>query len=132
MTLPKSVTTVTPLSKYLAMALFILFPFVGFYLGIQYQKLATPQYSPKPYISAPQITITPTPTRTIIAKPQISCRPRPACLDAKPRCMIAETSDMCPPSMVQKKFCTMEAKQCPDGSYVGRSGPNCEFEACPN
>ncbi len=26
--------------------------------------------------------------------------------------------------------CTMEAKQCPDGSYVGRSGPNCEF-VCP-
>ncbi len=27
--------------------------------------------------------------------------------------------------------CTMEAKQCPDGSYVGRSGPNCEFAPCP-
>ena len=27
--------------------------------------------------------------------------------------------------------CTMEAKQCPDGSYVGRSGPSCEFTACP-
>ena len=27
--------------------------------------------------------------------------------------------------------CTQEAKQCPDGSYVGRTGPNCEFEACP-
>ncbi len=27
--------------------------------------------------------------------------------------------------------CTMEAKQCPDGSYVGRQGPNCEFAACP-
>lgn len=26
--------------------------------------------------------------------------------------------------------CTMEAKLCPDGSYVGRSGPNCEFH-CP-
>jgi len=23
--------------------------------------------------------------------------------------------------------CTMDAKQCPDGSYVGRTGPNCEF-----
>ncbi len=28
--------------------------------------------------------------------------------------------------------CTMEAKQCPDGSYVGRSGPNCEFAPCPS
>lgn len=27
--------------------------------------------------------------------------------------------------------CTMEAKQCPDGSYVGRQGPNCEFAECP-
>ena len=27
--------------------------------------------------------------------------------------------------------CTMEAKMCPDGSFVGRTGPNCEFEACP-
>lgn len=28
--------------------------------------------------------------------------------------------------------CTMEAKMCPDGSYVGRIGPNCEFRACPS
>ena len=28
--------------------------------------------------------------------------------------------------------CTMEAKMCPDGSAVGRTGPNCEFEACPS
>lgn len=27
--------------------------------------------------------------------------------------------------------CTMDAKQCSDGTYVGRSGPNCEF-ICPN
>ncbi|MCX6785772.1 MAG: Gmad2 immunoglobulin-like domain-containing protein [Candidatus Komeilibacteria bacterium] len=27
--------------------------------------------------------------------------------------------------------CTMEAKLCPDGSSVGRSGPNCEFAPCP-
>lgn len=26
--------------------------------------------------------------------------------------------------------CTMDAKLCPDGSYVGRTGPNCEF-VCP-
>ena len=28
-------------------------------------------------------------------------------------------------------FCTQEARQCPDGSYVSRTGPNCEFAACP-
>lgn len=27
--------------------------------------------------------------------------------------------------------CTMEAKLCPDGSFVGRTEPNCEFAACP-
>jgi hypothetical protein len=27
--------------------------------------------------------------------------------------------------------CTTEAKQCPDGSYVGRTGPDCAFAACP-
>ncbi len=28
--------------------------------------------------------------------------------------------------------CTMEAKICPDGSAVGRTGPNCEFAPCPD
>lgn len=27
--------------------------------------------------------------------------------------------------------CTFEARICPDGSSVGRSGPNCEFALCP-
>ena len=27
--------------------------------------------------------------------------------------------------------CTLEAKQCPDGSYVVRTGPHCEFALCP-
>jgi hypothetical protein len=26
--------------------------------------------------------------------------------------------------------CTMDAKMCPDGSYVGRTGPKCQF-VCP-
>lgn len=29
------------------------------------------------------------------------------------------------------RACTEEAKQCPDGSYVSRTGPNCEFAECP-
>ena len=28
-------------------------------------------------------------------------------------------------------FCTMDAKLCPDGSYVGRIPPDCEFAPCP-
>lgn len=36
----------------------------------------------------------------------------------------------------QNKFskeiaCTADAKICPDGTSVGRTGPNCEFAACP-
>lgn len=27
--------------------------------------------------------------------------------------------------------CTQEVKECPDGSYVGRTGPKCEFKECP-
>jgi len=33
-----------------------------------------------------------------------------------------------PPDTVR---CTLEAKQCPDGSYVGRVPPSCAFTACP-
>jgi len=29
-------------------------------------------------------------------------------------------------------ICTMDALICPDGSGVGRGGPNCEFAPCPN
>ncbi len=32
----------------------------------------------------------------------------------------------------EQVVCTMEVKECPDGSSVGRSGPNCEFDPCPS
>jgi len=31
----------------------------------------------------------------------------------------------------QPVACTAEAKLCPDGSAVGRTGPDCEFASCP-
>lgn len=31
----------------------------------------------------------------------------------------------------EQKACTLDAKVCPDGSAVGRAGPNCEFAPCP-
>lgn len=31
-----------------------------------------------------------------------------------------------------QKVCTLEAKICPDGSTLGRSGSNCEFPTCPD
>jgi len=33
-------------------------------------------------------------------------------------------------SIVEPIACTQETKLCPDGSYVGRTGPNCEFAEC--
>lgn len=36
-----------------------------------------------------------------------------------------------PPQDGGQVMCTMEAKMCPDGSGVGRTGPNCEFAPCP-
>ncbi len=34
-------------------------------------------------------------------------------------------------STLEPVFCTMEVKQCPDGSFVERTPPNCEFAPCP-
>lgn len=33
--------------------------------------------------------------------------------------------------LMSPTVCTMEAKLCPDGSFVGRTGPKCEFAPCP-
>lgn len=40
-----------------------------------------------------------------------------------------EPTEAIPPADNQV-MCTMDAMQCADGSWVGRSGPNCEF-ICP-
>jgi len=123
MTLPKSLTTVTSLSKTLALLLFIALPIIGFYLGIHYQKALNDE-----------ALFMPTPTSPIQTNPSPTCRPRPACLDATPRCMMPETSDMCPKTSPTQTtvICTQDAKLCADGSYVSRTGPKCEFTACPN
>lgn len=81
MKLPKELTAVTPLSKYLAMILFIALPFVGFFLGMRYQEMMN--FTDKDNDSS-------------------------------------------------MRACTLDAKICPDGSAVGRTGPNCEFSACPS
>lgn len=33
--------------------------------------------------------------------------------------------------LTKEKACTQEVMVCPDGTSVGRVGPNCEFAACP-
>jgi hypothetical protein len=133
MKLPKSLTTVTGFSKTLALLLFMILPLVGFNLGIQYQKKLSPQTAT---INEPAAshTLRPTGTPAAIITPVAlspTCRPRPACLDATPRCMIPETAYMCPPHMKPQKACTLEAKICPGGKAVGRTGPNCTFAPCP-
>lgn len=80
-------------------------------------------------------TVSPTPRATSLPTPPSaspdSCQPRPACLDSKPRCLLPEPADGWCSSSSSSRACTEEAKQCPDGSYVGRTGPNCEFAPCP-
>jgi len=49
-----------------------------------------------------------------------------ACL--APGCEPKQTTPPGDPAPV----CTMEAKICPDGTGVGRSGPKCEFTPCPD
>jgi hypothetical protein len=46
------------------------------------------------------------------------------------RMQVANNSNIIPntPNTIA---CTLEAKLCPDGSYVGRTGPRCEFAECP-
>ncbi len=85
MSLPRSFTTVTPLSKALALILFALLPIIAFFFGMSYQQMVDG--------TEPAIRI--------------------------------------PIFREEQKACTMEAKLCPDGSAVGRSGPNCEFAPCP-
>ncbi len=34
------------------------------------------------------------------------------------------------PGSENETVCTADAMLCPDGSYVGRSGPNCTFDPC--
>ena len=36
------------------------------------------------------------------------------------------------PAVTEPKACTQEAKLCPDGTAVSRTGPNCEFAPCPD
>lgn len=68
MKLPESFTTVTPLSKTLAIALFVSLPFIGFYVG---QKLKICDVSPLVNSGSKNQTIIPTPT-TIISPGKIT------------------------------------------------------------
>jgi len=42
----------------------------------------------------------------------------------------SETSDNMKNTDGSVAACTLDTKMCPDGSYVGRVAPNCQFAAC--
>jgi len=105
----------------LSLAAFILFS-LGVIVFLYYQNQQL-----KSIISDYQkVQITPTPTGTPVvletaspsASPKSTKSPKPTLLPLKT-------------SSATIKACTMEAKICPDGSSVGRTGPNCEFTPCP-
>lgn len=53
--LPKSLTTVTPFSKAVALSMFVLFPIIAFHIGRFYEKGTTPvgycsPHAPIPYM----------------------------------------------------------------------------------
>ena len=45
--------------------------------------------------------------------------------------LVNEPAEVIPVPFDGVQECTLDAKMCPDGSYVGRVGPKCEFAACP-
>jgi hypothetical protein len=47
------------------------------------------------------------------------------------KCQSVQRSAPAQPPEGEPVYCTMDAKECPDGSYVGRVPPNCEFAPCP-
>lgn len=44
----------------------------------------------------------------------------------------SEVGTLKSPVSTKPTACTADAMRCPDGSYVGRVGPKCEFAACPS
>ncbi|MDO8511728.1 MAG: hypothetical protein Q7S57_00505 [bacterium] len=100
MDIKQQFTTVTRFSKFVALTMLVLLPFVGFYIGVKFKASVT--NTSAPIIVSPTIT------------PKVSSLPIASPKEQKP------------------VECTQEAKVCPDGSAVGRTGPNCEFSVCPS
>lgn len=98
----------------LAIALSLVIASVGVAYYVGYEE-AVPQPT-----TVPTVSLAPTPLPTVAA-------PRP---ETSP---VASATVLPTPAPLPsgRPACTEEAKQCPDGSYVGRGGPNCEFPPCP-
>ena len=103
-----------------------------------------PSPSPTPSTSiSPSLTCTPRPTcldnepYCMIPETQDMCaKVSPTKVDCKKWETICDPNYTdpnggCAPKTIcvddQQTMCTQDAKQCPDGTWVGRTGPNCEF-----
>jgi hypothetical protein len=148
MKIPSSLTTVTPLSKTLAAILFITLPFAGFYLGMQYEREIHPQGTDQPSVFE---KLTCRKWKTVCDPNSLTdaggCTPIRICIDhlttptiqppIDPTSIPTQTPpqsrnpDDVPPISWDDAACTADAKMCPDGSYVSRQGPRCEFAPCP-
>lgn len=76
MHLPNNFTIVTRLSKILALILFVLFPFVGFFLGIKYQNSITKKFLTGNEIArAPGEIVNTLPNGTPVSNPEVCKEP---------------------------------------------------------
>lgn len=123
-------------STFLGLLLFIVLTGAGLYL---YTEKVSKEINP-PTISSPSI-VGGNSDNTIVCKDDSDCKEisfptaggffHEKCVSGK--CIIPdevikrEQIGNIPPGVA----CTMDAMQCPDGSYVGRTGPDCQF-VCPN
>ena len=62
MQLPKELTTVTPLSKYLALSLFVLLPILAFFLGMRYSQIIYTDMLPQVAYTRGESNNTPSPS----------------------------------------------------------------------
>jgi hypothetical protein len=76
--LPKSLTTITPFSKFLALCLFILVPIAAFYLGIHYEQ-QTRQGFPNPFCKKWETICDPN-----VVDANGGCAPKTICIDPSP------------------------------------------------
>ena len=71
--------------------------------------------------------VSPCGTEPVLDTPPEGCKyDGPTCVEGR-----WKYSLVCPTSPPSSTSCTKEAKLCPDGSYVSRVAPNCEFSSCP-
>ena len=92
---------------------------------IDYENVQSMPFQRLPEANSPYQS----PSPTVTPSPSFS----PSTSDPTPPTSPARTPSPIPsssPPTGNPSICTQEAKQCPDGSWVGRTGPDCQFE-CP-